>query len=65
MGESRSGEGPPSLTKQSRARAHAPDVRSWDPDIEGLVEAISRGELDSRISAEVGDHEAQPSSLRW
>ena len=30
------------------------DVRSWDPDIEGLVEAISRGELGSRISAETG-----------
>jgi hypothetical protein len=30
------------------------DVRSWDPDIEGLVEAISRGELAGRISAETG-----------
>ena len=30
------------------------DVRSWDPDIEGLVELISRGELSSRISAEIG-----------
>jgi histidine ammonia-lyase len=44
-------------------REHVPmlrDVRSWDPDIEGLVEAISRGELDSRISAEIGGHETEP-----
>ena len=30
------------------------DIRSWDPDIEGLVGAISRGELSARISAEIG-----------
>ena len=38
-------------------REHVPmlrDVGSWDPDIEGLVEAISRGELSARISAEIG-----------
>jgi histidine ammonia-lyase len=38
-------------------REHVPmlrDVRSWDPDIEGLVDAISRGELGSRIAAETG-----------
>jgi histidine ammonia-lyase len=38
-------------------REHVPmlrDVRSWDPDIEGLVQAISRGELGRRIAAETG-----------
>ncbi len=30
------------------------DIRSWDPDIEGLVGAVSRGELSARIAAEIG-----------
>jgi histidine ammonia-lyase len=43
-------------------REHVPmlrDVRSWDPDIEGLVEAISRGEFGSRLSAETGKGRAK------
>jgi hypothetical protein len=39
------------------------DVRSWDPDIEGLVEAISRGELNSRVSAEIGGHDFEPARV--
>jgi histidine ammonia-lyase len=39
------------------------DVRSWDPDIEGLVEVISRGELSTRISAEIGDLEKAQSRV--
>jgi histidine ammonia-lyase len=37
------------------------DVRGWDPDIEGLVDVISRGELGSRISAEIGGLAKSPS----
>jgi histidine ammonia-lyase len=44
-------------------REHVPtlrDLRRWDADIEGLVGAISRGELGRRISDELGRLKEQP-----
>jgi histidine ammonia-lyase len=47
-------------------REHVPmlrDLRGWDPDIEGLVEAISRGDLSARVSARTGCHHQEPSRV--
>jgi len=44
-------------------REHVPmlkDLRGWDPDIEGLVDSISRGELGARITAHTGGHQPHP-----
>jgi histidine ammonia-lyase len=47
-------------------REHVPmlrDVRGWDPDIEGLVEAIAQGELGARIAAETSGAEEKSSRV--
>jgi histidine ammonia-lyase len=47
-------------------RDHVPmlrDLRGWDPDIEGLVEMVSQGELGARISAVIGGRVQQPSRV--
>jgi hypothetical protein len=47
-------------------RDHVPmlrDVRGWDPDIEGLVEAVAQGELGARIAAAIGGRKQEPRVL--
>ena len=39
------------------------DVRGWDPDIEGLVQAVAGGELNARIGAAIGGRKQEPRVL--
>jgi histidine ammonia-lyase len=47
-------------------REHVPmlrDLRGWDPDIEGLVEAISKGEISDRVAEQIGVRGKVPSRV--
>ena len=47
-------------------RDHVPmlrSVRGWDPDIEGLVQAVSDGEVNALIAAAIGGRKQEPRVL--
>jgi len=39
------------------------EVRGWDPDIEGLVQAVAAGDINARIAAAIGGRKQEPRVL--